>query len=240
MKSQPTASAVVIRHVAFEDLDLFAPVLQEAGYNIRYVDAPVNDLNDQSIVNADLLIVLGGPIGVYEQESYPFLTRELQLIAKRHEQRRPVLGICLGAQLIAQALGGHVHPGHGKEIGWSKLSLTAAGLNSPLRHLQEISVLHWHGDTFRRPVEAELLASTPMYENQAFAVGHHILAMQFHPEVTATGLERWYVGHACEISGVAGLSVQQLRNAAQTHEAALCPAASDCLREWISQLVPAR
>jgi len=240
MSSQPSATAIVIRHVAFEDLDLFAPVLQEAGYNIRYVDAPVDELTDAAIVNADLLVVLGGPIGVYEQDSYPFLTHELRLIARRHEQRRPVLGICLGAQLIAQALGGHVHPGHGKEIGWSQLSLTSAGLSSPLRHLQDIPVLHWHGDTFRRPSEAELLASTPMYENQAFAVGSHILAMQFHPEVTAKGLERWYVGHACEISSVAGLSVQQLRDAARTHETALRPAASACLGEWLRQHVPAR
>ncbi len=236
MKSDSPATAVVIRHVAFEDLDLFSPVLTDAGYTIRYVEAPTDDLNDAAIANADLLIVLGGPIGVYEQDVYPFLTSELKLIAKRHEQRRPVLGICLGAQLIAQALGGHVHPGHGKEIGWSKLTLTPAGQNSPLHHLQDVAVLHWHGDTFTRPAEAELLASTAMYENQAFSVGQHILAMQFHPEVTALGLERWYVGHACEISGVTSINVPQLRHAATEYEGLLRAAAIACLREWLSQL----
>ncbi len=234
MKSLSTATAVVIRHVAFEDLDQFAHVLADAGYTIRYVEAPTDDLNDESIANADLLIVLGGPIGVYEQDAYPFLKNELRLIAQRHTDRKPVLGICLGAQLIAQALGGHVHPGHGKEIGWSKLTLTPAGQNSPLRHLHDVAVLHWHGDTFTRPAEAELLASTAMYENQAFSVGQHILAMQFHPEVSARGLERWYVGHACEISGVASISVPQLRQAAADHELALRAAATACFHEWLS------
>lgn len=180
--------------------------------------------------------MLGGPIGVYEQDAYPFLKNELHLIARRHADRRPVLGICLGAQLIAQALGGHVHPGHGKEIGWSKLSLTSAGQQSPLRHLRDVAVLHWHGDTFTRPAEAELLASTAMYENQAFSIGQHILAMQFHPEVSAQGLERWYVGHACEISGVSSISVPKLRQSATEHERPLRAAAIECLREWISQL----
>ena len=149
---------------------------------------------------ADLLVVLGGPIGAYEEELYPFLADELRVIERRLAAGRPVLGICLGSQLMARALGARVYPGTGKEIGWAPLQLTAAGRDSCLAPLGGgAPVLHWHGDTFDLPKGASLLASTPRYKNQAFAWQRHGLALQCHIEATAAGLERWYIGHACEI-----------------------------------------
>ena len=101
-----------------------------------------------------MLVVLGGPIGVYEADSYPFLVDETDLIGRRIGLLRPTLGICLGAQLIAKSLGAKVAPGPAKEIGWARVELTDAGQTSPLRHLENVHVLHWHGDNFDSPPAA--------------------------------------------------------------------------------------
>lgn len=205
------STCIAIRHVAFEDLGSFASVIRGAGHDIRYVDAATDDLSAPDIADADLLAVLGGPIGVYEEEAYPFLTDELRLLERRLKGERPTFGICLGAQLIARALGSRVFPNpKGKEIGWSTLEFTPQGEGTPIGGLAGVPVLHWHGDTFDLPDGATLLCSTPVTENQAFTHGAHILGLQFHPEVTARGLERWFVGHAAELAG-AGISVPRLR-----------------------------
>lgn len=164
--------------------------------------------------DADLLFILGGPIGANDDRDFPFLKHELQSIEHRLEAGKPVLGICLGSQLLARALGARVFPAPTKEIGWSPLALTADGYGSPLEHLAgyKTSVLHWHGDTFELPADAVRLASTPACDNQAFRWGNHVLALQFHPEVTRIGLERWFIGHICEIKASPRISVAGLRN----------------------------
>jgi GMP synthase (glutamine-hydrolysing) len=113
---------------------------------------------------------------------------------------------------MAKALGAAVYPGGGKEIGWAPLLLTEAGRASCLAHLapHKTAVLHWHGDTFDLPAGTSLLASTARYPNQAFAHGRSV-ALQFHPEVTQPGLERWFIGHACEIAATDGVDVAGLR-----------------------------
>lgn len=227
--------AVVLRHVGFEDLGSFGFVLEEMEYAVRYIEAATDPLAGIDSAASDLLIVLGGPIGVYQEEEYPFLTEEIRLVRQRLEHDLPTLGICLGSQIIAAALGARVYPGGRSEIGWSPLSLTPEGLASPLRHLEEPPVLHWHGDTFDLPENAILLASTAIYLHQAFSVGSRILALQFHPEVTPLGLERWYVGHCCEIGGK-NLSVPALRGDAEYFGPSLATAAADVLRDWIAAL----
>jgi GMP synthase (glutamine-hydrolysing) len=231
-------SAVVIRHVHFEDLGGFAPVLERQGYQVRYLDPGLDELPAAAADDADMVIVLGGPIGAYEDDLYPFLHDELALIGRRLAGGRPLLGVCLGAQLIARALGARVYPGAAKEIGWSPLTLTDAGRESPLRSLDNLPVLHWHGDTFDLPEGAVRLASTPICANQAFAVGGRVLALQFHPEAAEAGFERWLVGHACEIAGAPGVTVPGLR--AQARELAANAAASGqaCLDAWLAGLEP--
>ncbi len=228
--------AVAIRHVAFEDLGTFEDGLRRNGYDIRYVDATIDRLDLPAFRNADLLVILGGPIGVYEERQYPFLTKELVLIEQRLAAQAPVLGICLGCQLMARALGARVYAGGDKEIGWGPIDLTASGHVSPLRHLAagDGAVLHWHGDTFDMPEGAEGLASTRHYPHQAFRYGTKALALQFHAEVSALGLERWFVGHAVEIAATPAVSVEQLRDDTRRWSPALAAAASRLLDEWLS------
>src|ERR1700731_1376710 len=130
MTKNPTKSCLAVRHVAFEDLGLLGPLLAERGYDIRYHDAGIDRFDVDTLVAPDLVIVLGGPIGVYETETYPFIAGEVAAITRRLEADKPILGICLGAQLMAAALGARVAPGPVKEIGWASLTLTDAGRKS--------------------------------------------------------------------------------------------------------------
>jgi GMP synthase (glutamine-hydrolysing) len=149
--------------------------------------------------------------------------------------RSPTIGICLGAQLMAAALGARVYPGPQKEIGWSPVELTPAGAASCLAKLQAQPVLHWHGDTFDLPEGAERLASTALYSNQAFALGTNVLALQFHPEVDARRFEQWLIGHSGELSAT-GIDLAQFRAEVKQGGASLRSAASSLLGHWLERL----
>ena len=231
-------TAVAIRHVHFEDLGSFAAPIEAAGYQVRYLDPGIDELRPQDIAAADLLVVLGGPVGAYEGHLYPILDEELRVLRRRLATGAPTLGICLGAQLMARALGARVAPGSAKEIGWAPVDLTDAGRDGPLRHLDGVPVLHWHGDALDLPPGAECLASTALCPNQAFALGRTALGFQFHPEADGRGFERWLVGHAVELAGVPGLSIIGLRADAQRVGAAAGAAGQRCIAEWLDGLLP--
>jgi GMP synthase (glutamine-hydrolysing) len=224
--------------VAFEDLGLIAPILEEHGWRTSYCDVPIEDLEHPSIASADLLIVLGGPIGAYDTPAFPFLSREIALLERRLASGRPTLGICLGSQLMASALGSRVFAGPRKEIGWGRVTLTDAGSASCLAPLSDpnAAVLHWHGDTFDLPESATRLASSALYENQAFAYGPRALALQFHIEADSRSLERWYVGHSAEL-GAAGISITDLRSATANIADRLRKQARGIFAEWLRQIV---
>jgi GMP synthase (glutamine-hydrolysing) len=232
--------ALVLSHLAFEDLGSLEAPLRERGFDIETVDAATERFPLKQAESCDLLVVLGGPIGVYDQRDYPFLKDEITCIGERLAARKPILGICLGAQLMAAALGARVYRGqHGAEIGWFPIQ-AAAGSSScewfaPLL-TSGLSLFHWHGDTFDLPLGAQLLAKTEHYTNQAFALGSYALGLQFHPEVSATGLESWYVGHACELHH-AGISAASLRSAAHEKAAALEEAAARFWKLWLDTIL---
>jgi GMP synthase (glutamine-hydrolysing) len=208
----------VIRHLAFEDLASFTSVLQAHDYRVNYIEAAdfalaPDDMSQIDALSDDLLVILGGPISVNDKMMFPFIDAEIALLKERIAADKPTLGICLGAQLIASALGAKIFPGKEKEIGWYPLDLTQAGKNSSLRYLsaEHCSMLHWHGESFDLPEGAVLLASSERFKNQAFSYGENILALQFHPEITQRSMEKWFIGHLGEIMHTDGVSVEQLR-----------------------------
>jgi GMP synthase (glutamine-hydrolysing) len=151
----------------------------------------------------DTLIVLGGPMGVYEMEKYPHLLVGSRIIREAINRDMKVLGICLGSQMIARCLGAEVYPGPEKEIGWYHIELTGEGLKDPLiRRIaihpqvgdfwRKFKVFHWHGDTFDLPPGAVLLASSSLYKNQAFRFADNVYGFQFHMEVTKDVIAEWF------------------------------------------------
>jgi GMP synthase (glutamine-hydrolysing) len=191
-------NAVAIYHVAFEDAGTLGPVLEDRGVDLTYLQAGRDDLIPA--LDADLVVVLGGPIGIYEIERYPFLKDELALIEKVVKQGTPVVGICLGAQALAAVLAARVYPGPQSELGWDQLTLTDEGKASPLGVLEGLHILNWHGDTFDLPAGATRLASTTLTPNQAFSYGPNVLALQFHVELPERDMERWLIGHTLELA----------------------------------------
>jgi GMP synthase (glutamine-hydrolysing) len=229
-------TCIALRHVPFESLGQLEPVLTAQGFDIRLIDVPVSGLNADLIKDADLLVVLGGPISVYEEHLYPWLLDELRLIEWRLSHQKPTLGLCLGAQFMARALGARVYPGVKKEIGWSPLVLTEAGQQCFLSEIRERAVLHWHGDTFDLPSGATLLASTDLTPHQAFQYGNHAVALQFHLEVTAEHLEAWYVGHTCELSHWGQMSIPELRDLGLKQGPLLAPYAGLALSRLLREI----
>jgi GMP synthase (glutamine-hydrolysing) len=229
-----TKTVSAFRHVHFEDLGVFAPIFLESGYEVSVYDAGIDDLRAVEAEDPDILVVLGGPIGANDEADFPFLEDERRIIENRLSGNRPTLGVCLGAQLIARAAGGKVFPGGMKEIGWSALTLSADGLASPLRHLNG-PVLHWHGDTFELPPYATHLASTSSYANQAFALGQNVLGLQFHAEIDCDQIERWLIGHACDLI-LSGANVSHLRSDTRRFGAAMQAASSALLRDWLAHV----
>ncbi|AYR22775.1 glutamine amidotransferase [Herbaspirillum rubrisubalbicans] len=229
-------TAIAIRHVHFEDLGILHEVLREQAYALTYLDACIDDLDTPLVQQADLLIVLGGPIGAYDDARYPFLASELAAITRRLMRDAPTLGICLGAQLMARALGADVAPMGVKEIGYAPLSLTEAGRHSPLAALEDVPVLHWHGDHFEIPAQATHLAGSALCAQQAFAVGRQVLALQFHLEADPKRIEQWLVGHACELDH-AGIDPRHLRDAAQRLGGTLQQAARHVVTQWLAGLI---
>ncbi len=228
-------TAIALRHVDFEDLGLFAAPLAARGYTIDYIDTPHAPLDREAVAAADVLVVLGGPMAAYETDRYPWLADELAAIERRLAAGRPTLGVCLGAQLMARALGATVARAPAVELGWSPLTLSAAGLESPLAGLDGVAVLHWHGDRFNLPPGAVGLAATPPCPHQAFAVGRHALALQFHAEVDPARIEAWIAGNSADLAA-AGIAPEALRAATVAYGPRVAAVAPAMIDAWLDRL----
>jgi GMP synthase (glutamine-hydrolysing) len=226
---------LAVRHVEIEDLGLFAPLLEARGHTIRYLDPAREDLAALDVLAPGLLVILGGPFGANDEAERPYLTQELVRIERRLVADRPTLGICLGAQLMARALGAKVFAGPAPEIGWAGLTVNETGRGSALKHLDgaATAVMHWHGDTFDLPAGATRLASTEICANQAFSHGKAGLAVQFHPEVAEAELHRWFEAYAEDIAA-AGLSLADLEADTARHGAGLRAQSARFLADWLA------
>lgn len=182
----------VLQHVPWEGPGLIASIARSRGLSI---DVHRLDLNP-TMPQADGLrglIVMGGPMGVYERSKYPHLASEVTLIAEMVRRGRPVLGVCLGAQLLANALGANVYCGPSSEIGFGDVDLSTAAKQDPLfENLPDpLPVFHWHADTFDLPHGAHLLARNSHYEHQAFRLGSNAYGLQFHIEADLDTWKGW-------------------------------------------------
>jgi len=233
----PRKRCIAIRHINFEDLGSFVSPLEQAGYEIKYLEAATDDLKVAK--NADLTVFLGGPISVYEETAYPFIKDELAIAQYRLEQEKPTLGLCLGSQMIARAAGAKVYPGEkGKEIGWQPITLTHQGYHSVIAPLaqDDAQILHWHGDTFNLPDEATLLGSSDLYTNQIYCIKDHVLAFQCHPELDPKKIEYWLIGHAVEIANTPETDVVTLREATQRYGNHLVKRGFQTINNWLQKL----
>jgi GMP synthase-like glutamine amidotransferase len=181
----------VFRHIPYEDLGLIRAPLEERGISIEYADLYRPGPPPPDITQAAGLIFMGGPMSA--NDDLPYLRQELQLIAQAVERRQPVLGVCLGAQLIAKALGAKVYRNPVKEIGWFEIHFTGAAARDPLFAGvgPAETVFHWHGETFDLPPGAERLAYSEACRNQAFRAAAGVYGLQFHLEVTPAMIEDW-------------------------------------------------
>ncbi|MDH4028354.1 MAG: hypothetical protein OEU95_05955 [Nitrospirota bacterium] len=190
-------NVLIIKNIATEGPGTIADFLKQKGvpYQIFNMFEP-GEMPD--ILYFTHLVVLGGPMAVYEMDIFPFLRTEAAVIRSFINSGRPVLGICLGAQMIAHVLGARVYPGGTKEAGWYNVSLTPEGMEDAAvsalsvdkRPLAE--VFQWHGDTFDLPEKAVRISSSEVYPNQAFRYENNVYALQFHIEVTPEIIREWF------------------------------------------------
>lgn len=210
-----------LQHVPFEDLGSMEPHLLARGHELSCSPLYKNLLTHDP-ADVDWLIVLGGPMGVHDERVHPWLAEEKRFIRTVIEAGKPVLGICLGAQLIADVLGARVYQNAHREIGWYPVRREAAPLQSPYAALlpDEADVFHWHGDTFDLPDGARHLASSAACRNQAFVWERRVVGLQFHLETTQASAEALIAHCGDELDGSTWVQTpsEMLRSARRFHD----------------------
>lgn len=193
-------SVLILKNVQNEGPGTIEDYLRNNGISYRIVDCTSEDIPHSADYNT--LVMMGGPMSVNETERYPYLQKEITAAAEYLKSGKKVLGVCLGAQVMARALGALVYTGPEPEIGWYDIELLEAGLTDPVMtevardpragdFRKRFKVFHWHGETFDIPEGAERLAQSALYPNQAFRYGRHSYAFQFHLEVTRDMIYNW-------------------------------------------------
>ncbi|KUR74956.1 glutamine amidotransferase [Novosphingobium sp. FSW06-99] len=227
-------SALIIRHVPHEGVAGYRDPIEAAGYQVDRIDVCDPDFSSCDLVRPDLVIMMGGPMGVYEHHTHPWIPCQLRRLARRLEADRPTLGVCFGAQMVAAALGARVYPGGAKEVGFHPVKVHAR--DTPLRHVEGVPVLHWHGDTFDLPPGAELLASSHVYPHQAFRRGRNLLALQFHGEMGEDPRFDAWIEQGPDDLAAAGHTPCAIRAAHDEHGPRAVAASRAMIAEWLSGL----
>ena len=237
--SEEKKGALIITQLPTEGSCSIGSTLISRGFRTKTISAPRVDLRDIDPLRPEVLVVMGGPIGVYQHADYPFLKQEVEILKARLEADKPTIGVCLGAQLMATALGSKVYPGdQGQELGWAPLQISEAGHKTPVRHFDsgKTNMFHWHGDTFDLPTGATLLASSEKYENQIYQSGENGLGLQCHPEVRHGQLQEWFVKFVSQITGDNPVvSIHTLREDTKTHIDTLNTQAETFFNEWLEE-----
>jgi len=225
------------KHIKIEGPGLIGEILESRGIPFEVVNVYEGAAFPDNLENLGALFFLGGPMNVYEEDSYPFLVRENVFIQRCIKAGIPMFGICLGAQLIAKALGARVRKGREKELGWGTILLTNEGSNDPLfaNMGKSVPVFQWHGDTFDIPEGAVHLAASDKCENQAFRYGKLVYGFQFHCEVSqGMGLE-WTKAYEDELQTLAHpMSYDDVKKTAPAHEGKTIKAGRAMFERFIS------
>lgn len=232
MPDDGSPDVLILQHVRPEPPGTITAAVEAAGLTSRTVEIFRGDPVPETL-NASRLVVMGGPMGVADLDKRPHLARECALVEQALRKKRPVLGVCLGSQLLAHVLGGDVRPGPTKEIGWGLVDRTEAAGDDPLFQRVEdpFRAFHWHGDVFTMPRDAVRLARTPETEHQAFRYGPSAYGLLFHLEVTPK-IVAWMTTAFQDELTAEGLDGAALRRAAMTHEPALRSTAQTVFGAW--------
>jgi GMP synthase-like glutamine amidotransferase len=204
-------SVLILKNIGSEGPGTIEDFLRERGIHHRIVDCATEDIPGPK--DFDTLIMLGGPMSVNEENIYPYIRKEVALVKEFAAEGKKIFGICLGAQIMAKALGARVYPGPQKEIGWYEIELTEEGMTDRLMKKlslhpragdsrKKFMVFHWHGETFDIPEGAVSLAKSERYRNQAFRYGEGAYAFQFHVEVRKEMIYEWLRGESVDMNQI--------------------------------------
>lgn len=202
-------TVLVVQHLPIEGPYRIGQALVRAGLPLEVCKTYLGDPVPVGADGLSGLVVMGGPMAAYSDEGFPTRRAEIALLADALRRRVPTLGICLGAQLLVEAAGGRAVPGDGPEIGWASVALAGGAAEDPLLQglPDELTPLHWHGDTVELPQGTQLLASSPAYRNQAFRYGDRAWGFQFHPEVDRAAVLGFVSEFAEECPGEVGAEI---------------------------------
>ncbi|MGB2957464.1 MAG: gamma-glutamyl-gamma-aminobutyrate hydrolase family protein [Bacteroidota bacterium] len=231
-------NVVAVQHIGCETPGKFEDALQATGIGIRHVRVFDNDAVPAEMGDAAGLLVMGGPMSVYQKDRYPFLAEEIRLIQDAIRQEKPLLGVCLGSQLLAAALGARVMKGKQKEIGWHTVNLTDEATGDPLWEgvQNSFTAFHWHGDIFDLPEGAVPLAASALTECQAFRYGQNAYGILCHMEVTREIISCMIDAFGEELREE-NIKGEALLRQAETHLPPLHRVGGTLFRHWVELII---